>query len=294
MKITFNPYDYNSKIINQRINALYKKVFQYDFSDYFDWWYLNNPNGKSIGVVAYDCEKVIGHFAVSPIKMNIKGHISKQLISLAAMVDADYQGMGIFKKLGKELFNHLIDNTNYDFIIAFPNDNSLKVHLGALNYNFIRDYNFVVFERTDEKDKNCYEMLDSYDINEILHDKIHLNRSEEYVKWRYGNKKKYQIIKDDKGNEFVVSKFKNKIDILLWNSNLEINDLKKFIQYLYRSFNVDDVSTWNTLDVFNELGRCDPRGYHFCVRFLNNEMSEKELLRDKTNWVFMMGDCELF
>lgn len=294
MKITYSPYNYNSEIINERINELYKKVFKYDFSDYFDWWYLDNPNGKSIGLVAYDGEKVVGHFAVSPITINIKGTISKQLISLAAMVDADYQGMGIFKKLGNELFGHLIDNTDYNFIIAFPNDNSLRVHLDTLNYRLIRDYNFVFFNKFDGENSNHYRILDCYDVMETAHDKIHLYRSMEFLKWRYSNAKKYKVIKDDKGNEFVVSKFKNKVDILLWNGDININDFKKFVQYLYRSFNVGDVSTWNTFDVFNELGHLDERGYHFCIRFLKNEMQEEEMLRDKKNWTFMMGDCELF
>ena len=294
MNIKYSVYNYSSEIINSRINELYKKVFNQDFSNNFDWWYLNNPLGKAIGIIACDGERVIGHFAVSPIKINIKGNVSSQLISLAAMVDADYQGMGIFKKLGNELFGHLIDNTDYDFIIAFPNDNSLKVHLGALNYVFIRDFNFVVFDKVDEKKSNQYKMVDSYGITEISHDKIHLYRSLEFLKWRYVNENRYKIIKDDKGNEFVVSKFKNKADILLWNTNLDVNDFKKFVQYLYRYLNVNDVSTWNTFDIFNELGRQEKRGYHFCVRFLNEEIPEKALLRDKENWVFMMGDCELF
>ena len=292
--ISINPYNYDNKIVNEKICALYKKVFNNDFSIYFDWWYLGNPNGKSIGVIACDGEKVIGHFAVSPIKINIKGHISKQLISLAAMVDANYQGMGIFKKLGNELFCHLLNDTDYNFIIAFPNDNSLKVHLGALNYCFIRDYNFIVFDRTNEKIRNSYEIINNYDIFEVLYDKIQLYRSAEFLKWRYGNVKKYKVIQDNKGNEFVITKFKNKVDILLWNSDVEIIDFKEFIQYLYRYFSVGNVSTWNTFNVFNELGRSEERGYHFCIRFLNDEIAEEKLLRDKKNWIFMMGDCELF
>ncbi len=288
--IQYKIIKYNNESINSSIIKLYQKIFKIDFSTEFKWWYLENPYGHSYGVVALDNNQVIGHWAVTPLPFSVLGNNIDGLISLAAMVDKKYQGQGIFKEMSHVLTNYLLMNTASKFIIGFPNDNSLFVHINRMGYKHLRDYSFIKF-KSNETYSNSYREIKSFVDN--INDKIALNKSRFYTAWRF-NKKCYTFFENENGIKFVITKFKKDIDILEWSDNATNREISDFANYLYcTQSDVQTVKTWNSR-VFKNVESISDRSYHFCIKILDEKDHNTPLVCKKDLWSFHMGDAELF
>lgn len=286
-------YNYNNTQYNKNILNLYKNVFKIDFSQMFKWWYLDNPCGKSVGVVAISDDKIVGHWAVSPVSMRINGIVSVEWISLAAMIEDDYQGMGIFKKLSVKLFDHLDQKKGSNFIFGFPNENSIHVHIKRMNYHQIRDFSFHEIKSDDNCD-SIYDEIDVKDMKSLPVSKslIEIDRNEQYLKWRFEDSKKYRIFKNKSGIYFIVTSFKNKADLLYWSPEADNLDLEDFSSFIRTELNVEHVFSWNSSALMKSVD--DGRKYHFCVRKLKCSNLSDDFIVNEKNWTFYMGDSELF
>jgi len=294
--LDYKIYHYENDKINAEIIHLYSRVFQVDFRNDFQWWYLDNPSGKSTCVVALDNQKVIAHWAVTPLPFNIMGNSRTELISLAAMVDPQYQGQGIFAQMGPVLLEYLTNNTNYSFIMGFPNDKSLRAHVKYLNYVHLRDYQFVRFPRGISPAARNYKLSDlpvAMDNVFSPHNLITLNRNGAYIRWRFGNKEKYQMVVDENQRAYIFTQYKNKIDILVWDYGAGEEDIIALSDYLYQTFNPESVCTWNSLS-FDKYFPRDERTYHFCICLLNKNKSVAPNIMNASQWFLQMGDSELF
>lgn len=294
--LSYRIYHYENEVINNKIIQLYKNVFNINFKDDFTWWYLNNPFGKSIGAIALDGNIVVGHWAVTPLPFNIMGNKRTELISLASMVDPEYQGQGIYKKIGFTMLEYLKNEGKFSFIIAFPNDNAIKVHLNSFDYLHIRDFHFIRFNRNKPRLDKHFKLADfpvKDDIKLNKQNLIMLDRTSEYMKWRFGNSNKYMIAMDEKNNQYIFTRFKNKIDILTWTYDASEQDIISFANYLYDVYNPELVCTWNSM-VFNEPMAREKRDYHFCIHFLNKERVPADTIIKEDKWLFQMGDSDIF
>ena len=89
----------------QAILKLTRKIFadsEISSSGFFDWQYLDNPEGEAIIVIARDennHNKVIGVESILPINILINQKIIKASLSCNSYVDPDYRNKGIFSKL---------------------------------------------------------------------------------------------------------------------------------------------------------------------------------------------------
>jgi GNAT superfamily N-acetyltransferase len=88
------------------------------------WRFRENPAGKHLIKLMWDDDELIGHYAVSPLFMNVEGVDVLTALSLTTMTHPDYQGKGIFSKLSMALYNDLEQNYNCKAIWGFPNNNS--------------------------------------------------------------------------------------------------------------------------------------------------------------------------
>lgn len=288
--IEYKIIDYTDSHINNEIIGLYKKIFRFDFSESFEWWYLENPSGKSTGVIASEGGKVIGHWAVTPLPFLCNGEEEIGLISLAAMVDESCQGQGIFKEMSNKLFEYLQCRTSYPFIIGFPNDNSLFVHVNRMGYHHIRDFQFIKFEKQPDQ-MHSYRWIDKF--NDTLKDGIGINKKSSYAEWRFKNNC-YDFYESDNGIKFVVTRFKNCIDILEWSESALKSDVIDFASFLYKeNEDVAVVKTWN-LDIFKNAELYSERKYHFCIKKLLDKAETNISLLDEKKWHIQMGDAELF
>ncbi|WP_170106671.1 GNAT family N-acetyltransferase [Christiangramia gaetbulicola] len=105
----------------------------------FKWKHLENPFGKSYGLLAFDGTEIIGlrMFMFWKFWEPSEENLILALRPVDTVVDKNYRGQGIFKRLtlmGLEKFNG-----DHSFIFNTPNKNSLPglLKMGWEKYNFI-------------------------------------------------------------------------------------------------------------------------------------------------------------
>jgi hypothetical protein len=118
-----------------------------------------------------------------------------------------------------------------------------------------------------------------------------LNRDNQYLKWRYGNKK-YKFFKSSDEKFFVITEFQNKFDIVYWSPKVSKQDIRDFADFIYCMFPVKEVSTWDTYDLGDAGDTIGERKYHFCIKKLKSDLTED--IYNEKEWIWLMGDSELF
>lgn len=96
-------------------------------NELFLWKHLENPFGKSLGLLALVDGKIVGVKMFMKWNLERDGKTIKALRPVDTVIDQDYRGNGIFKKLtliGLEKFK-----ARYDIIFNTPNLNSLPGNL---------------------------------------------------------------------------------------------------------------------------------------------------------------------
>lgn len=89
----------------KQINELLALVFDtWEGREYWQWKYKKNPAGfsSSLTWIAEDRNKIVGYFAVIPVKIRVGEDVVLGAQSVDAAVHPDYQRQGIFQALIKE------------------------------------------------------------------------------------------------------------------------------------------------------------------------------------------------
>ncbi|MBU2565734.1 MAG: GNAT family N-acetyltransferase, partial [Candidatus Thermoplasmatota archaeon] len=112
------------------ICVLFEKVFgktmgKTESINHWNWEYKNNPNNRLEIFLATDKNKIVGHYAVIPIKMKIEANDYLTTLSLDTMMHKDYRGQGMFSVLAKTLYKEL-EKSGIPITYGFPNINSIK------------------------------------------------------------------------------------------------------------------------------------------------------------------------
>lgn len=289
--ILYRPIHYAAEDDRRQIDALYQKVFHLNFSIKSNIW--SQPARNPLGILATDADTgaAVGHFTSSAFRAKIGNAIIPFRISMGFMTDAAYRGQGIAAQLYFHLRNAILEAQDAQFIIGFPNDVSYHMHLNRMEYDLHRDYQFVVLPRGDsihsykkytgDFSETCFGS--SSQNNQLEH-------SASYMNWRYQNPN-YDRWQSESGHIFITVKFQHKIDILYWSEAVSPEELFDFSSFLYHTTDADKVTTWNSLDALNAYPK-ERRNYHMCINYLICSPAEKQAIQN--NWLFWMGDCELF
>lgn len=116
--------------------------------DYLHWLYFQNPRGDVRGFDAFDGDKLVGHYACIPIK--IEGYIGDSLLSLNTATHPDYQGRGLFSALASKTFDSV--STTHANVIGVANAKSVGGFVKHLGFEKIGnlDLRFGLLERPAE------------------------------------------------------------------------------------------------------------------------------------------------
>lgn len=116
------------------ILRLMKKVFEgFDVSDpaYFDWQYMNSPQGKALVLLAKDEDRdnsIVGVEALVPTNMIIDGKTIRASFSCNSAIDPDYRRMHLFSKLLDFMPEEALDK-KINFFYGVPNEKSYNAFL---------------------------------------------------------------------------------------------------------------------------------------------------------------------
>lgn len=280
-------YHYDDDIINNQVIELYKNIFKVNIRPKFSWLFKNS---RTFGVIATENGILVSHWAMLPLTYIIKEMKEKALIGMGMMTLDKYRGRGIALQVANKMFE-FIEKSDHRFVIGFPNDNSLNLHLDNLGYKLVRNFQFIKFNNSNKSVIEKYKVVKDITVHHQTLKGIELYRDDNYLNWRYGQDVyiKYQL---DVDKYVVVTIFRDKVDLLWWTSSVKPDDLRIFIDFLYKTYGVTKTCTWNTFNDFYENSIMEEREYHFCIK--NISYDDEEYLLNKANWTYYMGDSDLF
>jgi len=131
-----------------QILALYREVFGAPRSlEHWHWLNIANPYDGPRMVLTTDASsaKIVGHYAVQPVNLNMMGRELKAAQSVDTMVDPQFRMLGIFESSAKKCYEKL-RRDGYSLVYGFPNRNSFPgfvrklgwVRIGYLDRFFLR------------------------------------------------------------------------------------------------------------------------------------------------------------
>lgn len=125
------------------LSNLFKKVFKKNFSpEFLKWYYLLNPNGPALTNNAFFDGKIIGHYALIPIKIKLYEKEFDAGLSVFTAIDENFRGLYLFNKLANKTFD-LAKEKGKEFIVGVSNQISTKL--------FVRYFKFKLISQLDVK-----------------------------------------------------------------------------------------------------------------------------------------------
>lgn len=177
-----------SKIFKKNLNFQLKNKFS---SEFLDWLYNQNPNGKAIVNNVYEGEKIIAHFALVPILVMYQKEIYKSALSVFTAVDKNNRGLYFFHKLASKSFD-IAKSNGIRFIIGVTNEISSKLFVKCFNFKMISPLEVKIgLSKFNEK-------------NNLPHN-FQIFKDKKTLYWRLNNPRfKYQIYKQKNQKEPII------------------------------------------------------------------------------------------
>lgn len=191
-----------SPLFYEQYAALYKSCFgnrPYVSQEWFSWFNLEAPFGKSNIYTVTDCENDIlaGAYTLLPYKANHQGGPIDLFLCCNVMTHPEYGGKGLFTRIGAFALQHAIRNNA--LALGIPNENAIKGHL-RVGWQEMPDLYFV------QKNKDHFKLtpstaaisddlsvLRSFDFEPFNNRySFSVQRSFDFIQWRYINKKTTQ------------------------------------------------------------------------------------------------------
>ncbi len=304
----------------KHILKLFKSAFGKELSiEYWRWRFLDNPVNQLMIKLMWDADRLVGHYAVSPIVFNVNKKKTLTALSMTTMTDPEYAGKGIFTKLASELYFNESENNGLKAVWGFPNNNSHFAFINKLQWRDLEKIHTLSLpvEKISKdlgsaiKPTNHFVQGHVKAFNQITAlQKIKLDKSLDYLNWRYLNNpsNKYIILEKEVGdiNYFAVTKvfksFSNhskfEIDILeLVFPEEDLLELLSTIKNIYKDYDVSQFNLW--------LSPYDQRSKPLSdIGFSNNNQtthmgvkvmdSNYELLNNSFDWAYSMGDSDIY
>jgi acyl dehydratase len=218
------PLEFTKIMINDKNELLkYKtqilELFEHSFNSKMDenlwnWAYIDNPNGNPIVSLYFDGVKLVGHYAVIPIKFIYNQKNVDAVLSMTTMVDTAYRKYGIFIEQADEVYEKATE-LGYKFVCGFPNKKSAPGFKKRLGWTLEEDLYVASFsyDELQQIEKKIY--LDSIIFN---------TQDKKNIEWRLSKPNQNYFKKSNN----ILKKFEDNCDIIFNGidfSNLD-NDKK--------------------------------------------------------------------
>lgn len=227
------PFEFKKLLINDKnelikfkaqIFNLFKDSFGKNFDeDLWRWAYIDNPNGEPIVSLYFDKDKLIGHYAVIPVKFRYKNQSVKVVLSMTTMVDSKYRKYGIFTEQATEIYAKATE-IGYKLVYGFPNKKSapgFKKRLGWKLENLL-----IKKLKHDEILKiglnNSYDAM-SFDMDDEIN-----------LKWRL-SKPGQEYFMDGKN---ILKEFGNECDVVFWENEFSSLSKDKLYNLLFEKLDL--------------------------------------------------------
>jgi predicted N-acetyltransferase YhbS len=298
-----------------KIMELFELVFKQKMTlSYWNWRFRDNPCGNYQISLMWDEDKLVGHYAASPVELLIEDKVFKSALSMTTMTHPDYAGKGIFGQLAENLYANL-QATNYFGIWGFPNDNS--------HYGFIKKMDWIdvgicseivtSFMVSKDTEKNISEInLFTQDHVDFINKstsqyKVKVNKSLHYLNWRYleNPNETYTVFEYKEEGEIiglvVAKKYNDKINIIEFYSKDDAVLIKKLLNAAAQSLmpakeNIEMTLWLSLFDAkypnFEKVGfRPIGKNTYLGIRPFSNDFPE---IKYFNNWNIQFGDSDVY
>ena len=302
--------------MKSQVIELICKEYSYNernYSKYFTSFYDNEFQNKAIMIVALDEEKIVGFqsFFYWPYIQNGKQFNSFQ--SGNSIVDKNYRGKGIFKKMLQFIEN---DNFNIDFIVGFPVEVSYHSFMKAnwknpFNLQWYLKFNnlfSVFFNPNYNLLENNFGIYQKYNLNG-LSSITAMSDSQDFLGWRNSYYKNnhyyYTYSKNSSVCEIgfklnIRKKYLKELIIGQINGNLEnttfvTEAIESFLKEVRKIKFITFVSiaiNSNNFDYINMLKKLNFKKTEKKIYFIIKEMKKEFILDDYRNWLILRGDLD--
>ncbi|WP_417333245.1 GNAT family N-acetyltransferase [Halarcobacter sp.] len=257
------PIEFKKLIINDKNELLkYKtqilELFEHSFGNkmdesLWDWAYIDNPNGDPVVSLYFDAERLVGHYAVIPIKFIYKQKNLDAVLSMTTMVDTAYRKYGIFIEQANEVYEKSAE-LGYTFVCGFPNKKSAPGFKKRLGWTLEEDLYVANFsyDELQQIDKKTYS-------NVILFN----TQDKENLAWRLRKPNQNYF----KNNNNILKEFEDNIDIVF--NAIDFSNLEKEKKY--------NLLLDHSLDKYLDKKEFD---YIFGYRFFDNSLKDVEFKKD--------------
>ncbi|MDT0645904.1 GNAT family N-acetyltransferase [Zunongwangia sp. F260] len=186
--LEFRKINYEEDL-DQVINLIQKGLDPNFTPELFKWKHLENPFGKSYGLLALDGDQIVGlrMFMYWEFKYFKEQKTIKAIRPVDTVVDKDYRGQGLFKRLSLTGLDEC--RGNYKIIFNTPNENSLPGYL-KMGWQRLEQVNYFRTSLMNPLLKSLqYEDIEAgaIDFEEQTSRDVSTYRSSVYFKWRYKN-----------------------------------------------------------------------------------------------------------
>ncbi|WOK05362.1 GNAT family N-acetyltransferase [Imperialibacter roseus] len=303
----------------EKILQLFKAAFGKDMSPaYWKWRFQDNPAGKHMIKLMWDEDKLVGHYAVSPVLLNLNKKKVLTSLSMTTMTHPEYGGRGIFGELATALYKDLEEKYQVKAVWGFPNNNSHYAFVQKLGWKNIGLAHTIVCsgEKISRPENVPVNVLDDFTLRhaEILQTEvgkfdISVDRSIDYLRWRYlqNPSHKYKIfeVKGEEGNALAVAKKyvdptgKMSVNIMEIGGTTSPKLLGQLIGAISHHFSGSplDCTMWLSLfdrryALFEKLGFI-PSGQTTYLGFYSN-FDVAGTMADFRNWYYSFGDSDVY
>ena len=220
------PIEFNKIMVDDKNELLkYKsqvlKLFEHSFGTKMDealwqWAYIDNPNGNPLVSLYFDGNKLVGHYAVIPIKFIYNQEKLNAVLSMTTMVDFAYRKYGIFIEQANEVYEKA-SKLGYKFVCGFPNKKSAPGFKKRLDWTLEENLyvaKFTYDELQDIKKKDYPDSI-SFNIEDSENMKWRLNKPNQKYSEKSNN-----ILKEFNGTFDIVY---NSADFLKLEKDKEYN-----------------------------------------------------------------------
>lgn len=309
--------DYSKGDENQ-ILVLFEQVFKKPMSlNYWLWRFQNNPAGKHFIKLMWDEGKLVGHYAVSPVVMQVDGKPCLTTLSMSTMTHPEYGGRGIFKDLAFSIYNQLEQEKDVVNIWGYPNGNS--------HYGFIKNLGWkdlaVVHTLAITTERFTPSLSDKIEIASDFSNEhaqqlsecaaafsVKIDRSVAYLKWRYidNPSNKYTIFQFKDSSEFVVAKLYRSPNVpgtwevfIMEFGMKDVTKSQEMFEYIMAYYNEPIsrfciwMSLWHPMHIQLEKIGFVPFGKQTFIGARYNENTHQSI-GDFRNWYYSFGDSDVY
>jgi len=191
-ELVFKQLHYSENELTQIIDLIKQNLDPNFTEEFFIWKHLQNPFGKSFGWSAWDSDKLVGLrlFMKWEFDNSFNNRISRSIRPVDTVVDKNYRGLGLFKKLTLRGLD-LVDE-DFEFVFNTPNSNSLP---GYLKMGWVNSPDSGFFKLGLVNPFYRTSQISNLEFNKFIKPTpsfVETNRTKEFLLWRYSNPK-YEI-----------------------------------------------------------------------------------------------------